>query len=152
MKKNKFTWGHGVILALASFIGFILYMIFVFSHGQQNSELVSENYYQEEMGYQKVIDAKNNAKALPEAPNYKQNRTGITVTFPKDINNQNSTFSIYLYRVDNKNLDIRKKMVLDKNNSFFIPAKVLVYGGYILKVSWTKDNTDYQIDYDLEWK
>ncbi len=43
-------------------------------------------------------------------------------------------------------------MTLDVNNSFLIPKKVLVPGGYILKLMWTKDNKDYQIDYDLVWK
>ena len=55
---KKFTWGHGIALALACFIGFILYLIFIFPIGKQTSDLVSDNYYQDELEYQKVIDAK----------------------------------------------------------------------------------------------
>ena len=40
---------------------FILFLIFVFSHGMKNSELISDNYYQDELTYQDVIDAKTNA-------------------------------------------------------------------------------------------
>ena len=60
----KFTWGHGIVVALGLFISFILYLIFVFPIGKQNSELVTENYYEDELSYQKVIDAKNNAETL----------------------------------------------------------------------------------------
>jgi hypothetical protein len=55
---KKFTWGHGIALALGCFIGFIFYIsFFIFPNGN-NSELVSDNYYQDELEYQKVIDAK----------------------------------------------------------------------------------------------
>jgi hypothetical protein len=54
----KFTWGHGIVVALGLFISFILYLIFIFPIGKQNSELVTENYYEDELSYQKVIDAK----------------------------------------------------------------------------------------------
>ena len=56
MFKN-FNWGHGIILGLGSFIAFILFMIFIFPDGQQNAEMVSDDYYAEELNYQEVIDA-----------------------------------------------------------------------------------------------
>lgn len=152
MKNFKFTWGHGVVVALASFILFILYLIFVFSHGQQNSELVSDNYYEDELAYQTVIDAKNNAATLQEIPQYEALPEGIKIVFPKDINNQNSKMKFILYRIEDQRLDIKKDITLDAHNAFVIPNKVLVKGGYILKLMWTKEGKDYQVDYDLEWK
>lgn len=49
--KSKFTWGHGMVLALAGFIAFILGMIFFYTRGYQTSEMVSENYYEDELIY-----------------------------------------------------------------------------------------------------
>ncbi|MBT0552109.1 FixH family protein [Riemerella anatipestifer] len=152
MKNFKFTWAHGVVAALGSFILFILYLIFVFSHGQQNSELVSDNYYEDELAYQSVIDAKKNASTIENAPKYQQTPYGISIVFPSENNNQNTKIKFVLYRIDDQKLDVKKDMTLDANNSFLIPKKVLVPGGYILKLMWTKDNKDYQIDYDLVWK
>ncbi|AZZ59110.1 FixH family protein [Riemerella anatipestifer] len=152
MKNFKFTWAHGVVAALGSFILFILYLIFVFSHGQQNSELVSDNYYEDELAYQSVIDAKKNASTIENAPKYQQTPHGINIVFPSENNNQNTKIKFVLYRIDDQKLDVKKDMTLDVNNSFLIPKKVLVPGGYILKLMWTKDNKDYQIDYDLVWK
>ncbi|MBO4233734.1 nitrogen fixation protein FixH [Riemerella anatipestifer] len=152
MKNFKFTWAHGVVAALGSFILFILYLIFVFSHGQQNSELVSDNYYEDELAYQSVIDAKKNASTIENAPKYQQTPHGISIVFPSENNNQNTKIKFVLYRIDDQKLDVKKDMTLDANNSFLIPKKVLVPGGYILKLMWKKDNKDYQIDYDLVWK
>lgn len=151
-KKSKFTWGHGVVLALASFIIFILYLIFVFSSGQQNSELVSDNYYEDELAYQTVIDAKNNAAKLSQLPQIEQISQGIKIKFPRDISNQNAKIKFNLYRIDDQRLDVKKEIHLDLDNTFLIPDKVLVKGGYILKLMWNKDGIDYQVDYDLEWK
>ena len=55
---KKFTWGHGVALALGLFIIFILSMIFYFTSTWKNSELITDDYYEAELAYQDVIDAK----------------------------------------------------------------------------------------------
>lgn len=150
MLKN-FTWGHGIALALVSFMAFILFMIFLFPNGQQNSELITDNYYEAELAYQDVIDAKKNAETLPQQPKYHQDATGISVTFPQSINAANSKFSIDLHRAEDEKLDVKRDMTLDARNSIFIPAKVLVKGNYVLRVKWTKESKNYQVDYDLVW-
>lgn len=149
---KNFNWGHGVVLALGCFIVFILSMVIFFPMGKDNAEMVTENYYEEELLYQNVIDAKNRADTLQIKPAYSQNKKKIKVTFPKHINNKNSTFKFELKRTNDKNLDIKKVTELDHNNSIIIPESVLKHGNYILKLSWTKDKHEYQIDYDVIWK
>ena len=151
MSKFKFSWGHGIFLALLSFICFILYLIFIFPIGQQNSELVSDNYYEDEVLFQNVIDAKRNAEELTAIPQYHQNNEGIKITFPERFDNTNTKVKFNLYRTDDKRLDVKKDISLDANNSFFIPKSVLVTGGYTLKLQWTSQNKNYQVDYDLVW-
>lgn len=148
---KKFTWGHGVVVALASFIGFILFMIFIFPKGKENSELITENYYEDELVFQEVIDAKNAADALEQKPIYAQNEHQITVTFPEEYTNGNTKFSVELQRSNDQNLDVKKEMKLNVQNQIIIPEDVLVKGNYILKMKWTKDHKNYQIDYHLVW-
>ncbi|MCX8534410.1 FixH family protein [Chryseobacterium luquanense] len=149
---KNFTWGHGVFLALASFIIFILSMLFLFPNGQKNSEMVTEHYYEEELQYQSVIDAKKRADDLAEKPVYSQSPTGIKLTFPEDINNSNSKISYVLNRSDDQNLDVKRKETLDAARSFIIPKAVLKNGNYTLRLMWTKDKVDYRLDYDVIWK
>ena len=107
---KKFTWGHGIALALLSFIGFILYLIFIFPIGKQDSELVSENYYEDELDYQKVIDAKKNAETLSQKPFFAQLPYGIRIAFPEEIIDANTQVHFELYSTNDK--------TKDKNNAY----------------------------------
>lgn len=149
---KKFTWGHGVVIALGSFIAFILFMILVFPNGQQNSDLVSKNYYEDELAYQEVIDAKNNAAELTEKPVYSQFSEGIKITFPTSEIPDGKKVDFELFRTDDSNLDVKKEILLDRTNSIFIPEKVISKGSYTLKIKWVKNKKTYQIDYDVLWK
>lgn len=151
MFKN-FTWGHGIVIALGAFMIFILSMIFIFSRGWQNAELVSDDYYRDELVYQKVIDAKNLAQALPQKPQYSQNSNGIKITFPDEAARGASAIRFELFRTDDEKLDINKEVTLSFDRSFTIPAKVLSPGNYTLKLHWKNNGKDYQIDYDVVWK
>ena len=148
---KKFTWGHGIVLALGTFIIFILSMIFYFTSTWKNSELITDDYYEEELAYQDVIDAKTLANQLPEKPKYIQDVTGIRIIFPADINNSNAKLRIDLHRAEDQKLDVIREMTLDSQNSIFIPAALLAKGNYVLRVHWEKEAKDYQIDYDLVW-
>ena len=148
----KLSWGHGVVIALGTFMVFITSAIIFFPMGKQGAELVEENYYEAELHYQDVIDAKNRANKLEQRPDLKILPTGIMITFPEEINNDNSTFNFYLFRTNDKNLDVKKEFQLGAANTVNIPQNILVPGNYTLKLKWTKDNKDYQIDYDIQWK
>lgn len=149
---KKFTWAHGVAVALGAFIAFILFMILVFPNGQQNAELVSKDYYADELQYQQVIDAKNNADHLPEKPRYLQNAAGISLTFPESLVPDASRINFELFRTNDANLDVHKELTLDAHRTAFIPAKILAKGSYTLKVRWQYHNKPHQLDYDIEWK
>lgn len=149
---KNFSWGHGVVIALFAFIVFILSMLFLFPNGQKNSEMVTDNYYEEELQYQDVIDAKKRADNLQEKPTYSQDTSGIKIVFPKGYDNSNTTVKFVLNRTDDQNLDIKKSEQLNADQSILIPAKVLKTGNYTLRLTWTKDKTDYRLDYDVIWK
>lgn len=149
---KKFTWGHGVIVALGSFIVFILFLVLVFPNGKQNAELVSNDYYADELRYQEVIDAKTNAEKLDQKPTYAQNKQGITLAFPETALPDDSKINFELFRTNDANLDVKKELVLNGQHAVAIPAKVIVPGPYILKVKWMHNKKPYQLDYDVEWK
>ncbi|MBS1570851.1 MAG: FixH family protein [Bacteroidetes bacterium] len=149
---KKFSWGHGVVVALALFMGFILFMVFVFPNGKQNSEMVSDNYYEDELHFQKVIDSKKNAEQLEEKPVYSETNEGIKITFPNNIVPDGKKIDFSLFRTDDKNLDVNKTLNLSNNSDFIIPKEILVKGSYTLKVKWEIDKKGYQIDYDVLWK
>ena len=150
-EKSKFTWGHGIIVAIISFMAFIVGLVVYFTSTMKNSELITDNYYQEELMFQSVIDAKNRAEKLTQKPEVKIHTEGLIIHFPKDINNQNAIFKFFLFRTDDKNLDIKRDFKLN-DDTYIISSKDLIKGGYTLKLMWKKDYQDYQVDYDIVWK
>ena len=151
MFKN-FSWAHGVVLALGLFIAFILFMVFGFTYGQQTSELVSNDYYGDELVYQEVIDAKNNAAKLSDIPKYAELATGMKITFPAAIAPENKNVKFELFRTDDANLDVKKEIKIDANNEILVPKEVISKGPYTLKIKWSHAEIPYQVDYDVLWK
>lgn len=149
---KKLSWGHGVVIALGSFIAFILYLILIFPMGKQNAEMISSNYYEEELVYQDVIDAKKRAMDLEVHPVYSQDKNGIKLHFPTERKVDKKEIDFVLFRTDDSTLDLKKVEILDGTNSLLIPARVLVPGSYTLKTKWKENNQLYQIDYDVLWK
>ncbi|KFC23351.1 FixH family protein [Epilithonimonas lactis] len=148
---KNLNWGHGLAIALGCFILFILFLIFIFPMGKQNAEMISNNYYEEELQYQDIIDAKNNAAKLEQTPTYKSTAEGILITFPQTIKVDENTVNFVLFRTEDSNLDVKKEVTL-QHNLFLIPAKVISAGSYTLKLKWTENKKPYQVDYDILWK
>ena|SRR6218665_98668 len=148
---KKLHWGHGLAIALGCFILFILFLILVFPMGKQNAEMISNNYYEEELRYQDIIDAKENAAKLEEQPVYKATSEGMMISFPASIKVDEDKANFVLFRTEDSNLDVKKEVGL-QHNLFLIPKKVLSPGSYTLKLKWTENKKPYQIDYDILWK
>lgn len=151
--KFKFTWGHGVILALSCFIIFICTLIFTIEFSKNTFDLVTDNYYEEEINYQKEIDATHNAALLKEKPKIEIiSESGIKIIFPKEFNFTNTTGKFKLFRANSQALDINKnELDLSPSNTLLIPSKVLVNGNYTLKLYWKKDKINYQMEIPITW-
>lgn len=139
------------MIALGCFILFILFLILVFPIGKQNADMISDNYYEEELKYQDVIDAKENASQLKEIPSYKATAEGMEIIFPESIKADENKVEFVLFRTEDSNLDIKKELNLG-NNKFVIPKKVISSGSYTLKLKWKENKKPYQVDYDILWK
>jgi len=148
---KNLNWGHGLAIALGCFILFILFLIFIFPMGKQNAEMISNNYYEEELKYQDIIDAKENAAKLEAIPTYKATSEGMMVSFPESIKVDDNMVNFVLFRTEDSNLDVKKEVGL-QHNVFLIPKKVLSAGSYTLKLKWTENKKLYQVDYDILWK
>ena len=61
----KLNWGTGIVIAFGLFMTFILFFVFkVQSNSKYDNELVTENYYQQELKFQSNIDKEENSKNL----------------------------------------------------------------------------------------
>ena len=139
----KINWGTGIVLAFIAFIGFIMYFIITMNVSDKyDHDLVTEDYYAEELSYQNDIDKLNNAKDLIENVNYVKTVDGLKINFPKDLDYKEITGKVFLYRPSNKQLDFETPISLS-NPYLLIPDNRLVDGRWNIKIDWQYNGKSY---------
>lgn len=139
----KLNWGTGIVLAFIGFIAFIMYFIISMNvDDKYDHDLVSEDYYSDELKYQADIDKLKNANDLSTNISYERTDEGLKINFPEDINYKEITGNMFLYRPSNKQLDFETAISLS-NSYLLIPDKRLVDGRWNIKIDWQYKGKSY---------
>ncbi|WP_274474538.1 FixH family protein [Mangrovimonas aestuarii] len=141
----KMNWGTGIVLAFVAFIGFIMYLVVAMSTNKKyDHDLVTEEYYKEELAFQNQIDKERNSKQLKENISWKKTKQGLTITFPKELNPEFISGKVFLYRPSNKVLDFETTISLSKSSHLLlIPGENLLDGRWNITVDWQYKNIEY---------
>lgn len=139
----KINWGTAIILAFIGFISFILFFVARMSmDNRANHDLVTEEYYKAELGYQKEIDAENRAVENMMKLIVKKTDEGVLVMFPEKVDSQKVKGKVSLYRPSSKHLDFELDLNLS-NAHLLIPDKRLLDGRWDIKVEWKYEDEAY---------
>jgi len=139
----KINWGTGIIIAFIGFISFIMYFVInMNTNDKLNHDLVTEDYYKEELEYQNDIDKLNAAKTLDIDIAHKKTEEGLLIIFPSDLDTKKITGKMFLYRPSNKQLDFETSISLS-NLHLLIPDERLVDGRWNIKIDWQYNGKSY---------
>ncbi|WP_111306882.1 FixH family protein [Confluentibacter sediminis] len=139
----KVNWGTSIVLAFIGFISFIMYFIITLNvNDKYEYDLVTEDYYKDELAYQSNIDKLNSAKKLEENISYKLTAEGLLIEFPKSFDVKKITGHVFLYRPSNKHLDFDTIISLSKP-FLLIPNNRLVDGRWNIKIDWQYNGQSY---------
>jgi len=142
-KIMKINWGTGIVIAFIVFIAFILYFVISMNTNKKyEHDLVTEEYYKEELEYQNDIDKQNNTKTLSKNITYSKTAEGIVIQFPKDFDTEKITGKVFLYRPSNKQLDFETLISLS-NTYLLIPDNRLVDGRWNIIIDWQYNGKSY---------
>lgn len=133
----KWNWGTKIFLSFVGFAGFMGYLV-VMSF-QENIDLVTEDYYGEELKYEQRMSQMNNANNLESKVIIRSGIDNYLITFPQEII---GSASIHFYKPDNKKYD-RVYDLIDHEGSFQVLKKDLFPGKYRVKVSWEVEGKKY---------
>ena len=134
----KINWGTGIVLAFVGFISFIMYFVIAMSTNKKyDHDLVTEEYYKEELAFQQQIDKENNAKQLKGSISWKKTKEGLVIEFPKELNPYYISGKVFLYRPSNKILDFETSISLPKkSHNMLIPGTNLLGGRWNITIDW----------------
>ncbi len=139
----KINWGIGIVIGMALFICFILYMVITMSTQKEYShDLVTEDYYEKEMHYQNEIDAETNAITLSSNIKGLKTPEGWLLKFPDEIEPTKIKGTVFLYRPSNKQLDFDFPIELSGSN-LLIPDERLLEGRWNITISWKYEDISY---------
>ena len=127
------------VIFVASMVGFVIWTT------HQREDLVSPDYYAQEIRYQQQIDATKRAQAEGVAPriSYDAAAKRIDVRFPAPAALAAATGTITLYCPSEAALDQKCKLQPDADGTQQIAAATLKPGKWRVKTEWTVGDKSY---------
>lgn len=140
------NWGHGIAIFFACFVAFMLFM--VVKSFQQNIDLVTENYYEQELQYEQQIEKIRNTQQLVETVKISTEAgKGIQLSFPQlkaPIQGQ-----VQIFRPSDARFDLLAELAPDSDNQQLIATHSLPPGFYRIKINWQSSGQDYYTEETL---
>lgn len=142
----KLGWGWKIGILYGVFVAGI--SVLVIKANNQSFDLVSKNYYDAELVYQKTIDAGKNQAALSEPLAVHADGTKVTIDFPAEFKDKQITGSVQFYSPVNSEWDQNFKLE-PQNNSAVVSRDHLRNTRYTVKISCTVDGKSYYQESDI---
>ncbi len=137
----KMNWGKGIAAVYISFVALILGFVFYFMN--QDVDLVTHKYYDEEIKYQDQIERIKRTNVLEEKPKIEVENRVLKLVFPKMLLDKPVTGTINFYRPADKRRDFSININLDKDGTQKIAQGKLNTGLWKIKLSWISDGLEY---------
>jgi hypothetical protein len=136
----KISWGYKIIIAYGLFVAGILALVLLSS--QQNQDLVSEEYYADELAYQDIIDKSTHTASLSSPIKIVQSSNRLIIDLPAEFDKKMSKGSWTLYYAASIEKDVKGAFQInDGLLNIEIPATAS--GNYLLKIEWTSGGLAY---------
>jgi hypothetical protein len=139
--KIKFNWGWNITLLYSSFVCFILFMGYLAS--REKVELVSANYYDEELKYQNRIDKIALTDSMHVKPEWQVNGNQIAMLFPKSLDAESIRGNIHFYCPADEKRDFSVPFQAVANKRLSISSDKLHHGTYRMQIDWTEGKKDF---------
>lgn len=133
------SWGNKLMLVFIAFAA--LMTTLVYKAVNTKFELVSKDYYKDELRFQDQIDAAKNSAATSGVV-FSQNDSAVNIQFPEQFNSTNIDVNVWFYCKADGNRD--KKLQLKTSDAWVqISKKQLFKGNFEVKVTWSANGKNY---------
>lgn len=133
----RWHWGTKIFLVYGLFVVCMLGMVYLCT--RQHYDLVTPDYYAQELKYQEVIDGQNNLRASGKKVEIYATENLVTVQLPMTISE--SKAEIKFYRPDNAGLDFT--IAIQEGNTIVVPTNKFRTGLYKIKSIWMHEGKRY---------
>ncbi len=136
----KIGWGWKITILYSCFV--VLMVTLVVASSRQKFDLVSKNYYDDELAFQKTLDAGKNQAGLSQPVSIHANKDSVIIDFPDEFRSKVLSGDIRFYSPVNEDWDKSFK-INTGNNSVTVSRKSLRNTKYTIKINCAVDGKNY---------
>ena len=141
------NWGRSLILVFIVFAAFMGYLVYRASG--THFDLVSKEYYKDELRYQDKIDGFRNAAAM-DAVQLRVDSTGILqIRFPEQMKGKPVVGSLWLYCKTDAGKDLHIPLAEDTTGMRVINVSGKASGKYQAKLHWEVLRVPYEFEQEI---
>lgn len=138
---NKINWGWRIVILYGGFALFILFL--VWKTTTVTDDLVTPDYYAQELSYQNQIDKVKRTRALKVQPTWRVGLQKIEIVFPESMIEKNLNAQVLFYSPAKAKNDVSVQCIPDSNGLCSIDASQLKQGVYQIKIDWSAAGVSY---------
>jgi nitrogen fixation protein FixH len=141
------SWGIRIGILYGGFVAMILFL--VFRTMNEKIDLVSPEYYQEELKFQDQIDRQKQSASLDVQPSVEVREKNVAIKFPASIEPSAISGTIKFYRPSDSSKDFTTAMQVDPSGIQIIPSEKLITGIYEVQLTWSAGEKNYYNEISL---
>ncbi|MPR32521.1 FixH family protein [Salmonirosea aquatica] len=138
---KKINWGTRIALLYIGFVAGILTLVTMSMN--QRVDLVTEDYYAQELAFQKKIEKINRAKTLPTPLRWQVLDGALEVQYPTELTGQDLAGSIHFYCPSDNKKDAEFSVHPGSANKQTVLLQSVQPGRYLLQFDWKNGETAY---------
>ena len=135
------SWGVKISLLYGGFVLLIVTMVSMSM--SQKVDLVSKDYYEQELQFQDKINKMDRTKALSEQLTWKVSKDDIVFDFPNQFKGLETSGKVFFFRPSDAVLDKNMTIQSDTLNQKSISITSLKKGLYKMQINWEADHIQY---------
>jgi hypothetical protein len=135
------SWGVKITMLYAGFVLFIATMVSMSI--SQKVDLVSEDYYEQELLFQDKINLFDRTQALSNQLSWQVQKDKLTLDFPAQFRGKQTSGKVFFFRPSDAVLDKSMKIQADTLTTKSISIKTLKKGLYKIQINWEVENIQY---------
>ncbi|HMN33325.1 MAG: FixH family protein [Chitinophagaceae bacterium] len=135
------NWGYKILTVVILFLVGMLSMVYVAF--KQTNEMIDENYYEKELVYQQIIQAKENLhKYSTECVIQKENEN-LVIKLPIEIGAELQSGTINFIKMSESDEDKKVHLNTNAEGSQIIDCSSFAKGEYLYRINWSHSNQDF---------
>ncbi len=137
----NWSWGKSIVVAFIIFIGLVSWALI--KSFNTTIELVTPNYYEEELKFEKRISETKAGNTYQGKILFQALEEGLHIQFPKEWQNDSIEGEILMYRPNDSKKDFITPIQFNESQNQILPANQLLNGKWRIKISWKENETRF---------